>query len=72
MRWPAPPPHGSSSSVSPYTLSASSAGWKKLWKPAWLQPPMVPPEVMPWARLPAYMAPPLSPGWVQMLVRVIP
>ena len=41
-------------------------------EPGWLQPPMVPPEVMPWARLPAYMAPPLSPGWVQMLVRVRP
>ena len=38
-------------------------------KPGWLQPPMVPPEVMPWARLPAYRAPPLSPGWVQRLVR---
>ena len=33
---------------------------------------MVPPEVMPWAWLPANIAPPLSPGWVQILVRVRP
>ena len=70
------PPSGQSVGRGPRAGSApgvqgSSAGWKKLRKPLWLQP-MVPPEVMPWARLPAYMAPPLSPGWVQMLVRVRP
>lgn len=69
----ASPPSGHSwSNVSPKVLRASPTGWKKLRKPAWLQPPTVPPEVMPWARLPAYRAPPLSPGWVQMLVRVRP
>ena len=42
---------------------------KKLRNLDWLQPPMVPPEVMPLARLPAYWAAPPLPGWVQMLVR---
>ncbi len=53
---------------SAFSLLANALKGNKDWKPAWSQPPIVPPEVMPIAVLPENQEPPLSPGWVQTLV----